>query len=377
MRIAILGQNIQPPWNEAVKNMAFELARQLSLAGHEVHLVTNGNLGIDPVPRLEVHSLPSQGFGRAAIDKIRHLEAAHAIDVVHVQNLLIHRPLSLLLRIFRRSSKLPIVAYCCQLPSLSLSHWVQVFRKDPKEAFSTKLGMLAPAFATRWTIDNVDVTIASSAFIRDHISSPKQHRNVEVIHPFLRQDILKEKLAAPSARYGPARLLYLGSHKVLRGEEDFLSMLAILRKSFPDMEGVAITTHPIPKRVQRQVESLGIEESVKFLSRAIELDVPSLMEASDLYVFTGLPPIGSIDPPLSIIESLILGTPVASYDAGGIGEVLNSDNLVEYGDRNALAELATKLLKERGARRQRPDLLKSFSSEAAVKRFEEIYHKVS
>ncbi len=377
MRVAILGQTIQPPWNEAVKNMAFELARQLSLAGHEIHLITNGNGKIVPVRHLEVHSLPSQGFGRAAIEKIRQLEATDAIDLVHVQNLLIHRPLALLLRVLHRSSKLPIVAYCCQLPSLSLSHWVHVFRKDPKEAFSTKLGMLAPAFTTRWTIDNVDVTIASSAFIRDHISSPKHRRNVEVIHPFLRPDSLREKLAAPSARSGPPRLLYLGSHKVLRGEEDFLTTLAILRAKFPDIEGVAITTHPIPKRVQRQVESLGIEKSVKFLSRDIELDVPALMETSDLYVFTGLPPIGSIDPPLSIIESLILGTPVASYDAGGISEVLDADNLVKYGDRNALAELATKLLEKRGTKRQRPDLLESFSSETAVKRFEDIYHKVS
>src|SRR5712692_3736826 len=69
MRVAILGQNIQPPWNEAVKNMAFELARQLCLLGHDVHLITDGNREIVPVRHLEVHSLPSQGFGRAAIDK--------------------------------------------------------------------------------------------------------------------------------------------------------------------------------------------------------------------------------------------------------------------------------------------------------------------
>jgi glycosyltransferase involved in cell wall biosynthesis len=237
--------------------------------------------------------------------------------------------------------------------------------------------MLAPAFATRWTIENVDVAIASSAFIRDRISSPKQRRNVEVIHPFLRPDILRERLGTPSARSGPPRLLYLGSHKILRGEEDFLELLAILRTRIPDIEGVAITTHPIPKRVHRQVESLGIEKSVKFLSRDIELDVPSLMETSDLYVFTGLPPVGSIDPPLSIIESLILGTPVASYDAGGISEVLDSDNLVRYGDRKALSKLAITLLEKKGTTRQRPDLLESFSSETAVKRFEEIYHKVS
>ncbi len=296
--------------------------------------------------------------------------------MVHVQNLLIHRPLALLLRVLRRSSKLPIVAYCCQLPSLSLSHWLQVFRKDPREAFSTKLGMLAPVFTTTWTIDNVDVTIASSAFIRDHISSPKQRRNIEVIYPFLRPDSFREKLAAPCGRSGPPKILYLGSHKVLRGEEDFLRMLAILRTSFPDIEGVAITTYPIPKRVHRQVESLGIGKSVKFLSRGMELDVGSLMADSDLYVFTGMPPIGSIDPPLSIIESLILGTPVASYDAGGIREVLDADNLVKYGDRNALSELATKLLEKKGARRQRPDLLESFSSETAARRFEAIYHKV-
>jgi glycosyltransferase involved in cell wall biosynthesis len=373
MRIAILGRDIRPPWNEAVKNMAFELARELAIRGHTIHLITNDGSAISPMPNLEVHSILGKRFGRAALEEVKELETSHEIDILHVQNLVIHRSLAVLLRLFRRRSRLPIVAYCCQLPALSVSHWLRVLRKDPKEALSSKLGMLAPAFATRWTIKNIDSIIASSSFIREHLSWPTHSRQIEVIYPFIRRDNLRVRLSSNNGRSGPPKLLYLGNHKVLRGEEDFLITLAALKRKLPDVEGTAITTHPIPPRTQRLVERLGIAKSVNFLPRSVQLDVPALMEASDMYMFTGLPPIGSIDPPVTIIEALILGTQVLSYDAGGIKEIVDQDRLVTYGDTAALAEQAFQLLQRRTEKRPRPDLLEAFSSENAAKQFEKIY----
>jgi glycosyltransferase involved in cell wall biosynthesis len=98
-----------------------------------------------------------------------------------------------------------------------------------------------------------------------------------------------------------------------------------------------------------------------------------LIESSDLYMFTGLSPVGSIDPPLTIIESLILGTPVVSYDTGGIGEVLNGNNLVPYHDSTSLAKTASEILHDHSSKEPRPDLLTTYGSETAAKRFEQIY----
>jgi glycosyltransferase involved in cell wall biosynthesis len=377
MRIAILGRDIRPPWNEAVKNMAFELARELTTRGHTIHLITNDGSVVPPMPNLEVHSILGRGFGRAALGRVKELEASGEIDILHVQNLVIHRSLAVLLRLLRRRSRLPVVAYCCQLPALSVSHWLRVLRKDPKEALSSKLGMLAPAFATRWIVKNIDLIVASSGFVREHLSVPTDSRQIEVIYPFIRRDNLRIRLPTKNRVSGPPKLLYLGNHKVLRGEDDFLVTLAALKRKLPDIEGTAITTHPIPPRTQRLVERLGIGRSVNFLPRSIQLDVPALMEASDIYMFTGLPPIGSIDPPLTIIEALILGTQVLSYDAGGIKEIVDQDRLVKYGDTAKLAEQAFQLLQHRTEKRPRPDLLETFSSENAAKQFEKIYEGLS
>jgi glycosyltransferase involved in cell wall biosynthesis len=264
------------------------------------------------------------------------------------------------------------VAYCCQLPSLSVSHWLRVLRKDPKEAFSSKLGMLAPAFTTRWTIQNIDKMIASSDFIRSHLASSNQDQDAEVVHPFINKQNLKALLTAES-RTGPPRVLYIGSHRVLRGEDDFLETLATLKREVPEVEGIAVTPHPIPARIQRIVERLGIEDSVKFLPRGVQLDIPSLMQSSDIYVFTGLPPIGSIDPPVTIIEAMILGTEVLAYDAGGIKEIVDPTRLVKYGDTESLAQQGLRLLNQKTERSPRSDLLERFSSEEAAKRFERIY----
>ncbi len=373
MRIAILGRDVHPPWNEAVKNMAYELARQLTRLGHSVLLITTEREGTTMDDGVKLRTLPRPGFGKAAVKTILEMEEAGELDIVHLQNMIIHRNLAPALWSLSRKSELPIVAYCCQLPTLSLSNWLHVFRKDPKEALSTKLGMLAPAFITSWTIRRISLVVASSRFIKRKLAASRPNREIEVVPPFLRNERVALQATSVRKSHEHPQILYLGNHKALRGEEDFLRMLSLVKRELPEVRGVAVTTYPLPSRVSALLNSLSLEGSVEFLSRNVDLDIPGLIRSSDLYVFTGQSPAGSIDPPLSIIESLILGTPVLSYDTGGIGEVLDQNSLVGYEDYTSLAELACKVLRRNGANNPRPELLSTYGSEAAAKRFEEIY----
>ena len=373
MRIAILGRDVHPPWNEAVKNMAYELARQLTRLGHSVLLITTEREGTTMDDGVKLRTLPRPGFGKAAVKTILEMEEAGELDIVHLQNMIIHRNLAPALWSLSRKSELPIVAYCCQLPTLSLSNWLHVFRKDPKEALSTKLGMLAPAFITSWTIRRISLVVASSRFIKRKLAASRPNREIEVVPPFLRNERVALQATSVRRSHEHPQILYLGNHKALRGEEDFLRMLSLVKRELPEVRGVAVTTYPLPSRVSALLNSLSLEGSVEFLSRNVDLDIPGLIRSSDLYVFTGQSPAGSIDPPLSIIESLILGTPVLSYDTGGIGEVLDQNSLVGYEDYTSLAELACKVLRRNGANNPRPELLSTYGSEAAAKRFEEIY----
>ncbi len=377
MRIAIIGLQIHPPWNEAVKNMAYELARQMTLLGNSVHIVTTDSQSFESREGVEIHTLPRRGFGRAALKSILRIQSEDGLDLVHVQNLVIHRSLAPLIWSLTKKSGLPIVAYCCQLPGLSFSDWVRVLRTDAREAFSTKLGMLAPAFATQWALRRISRTVASSNFIKSRLIGASPGVETNVIPPFLRADRLLNRDMSSNRHNGSPRLLYLGSHKALRGEKDFLLMLQIIRRQFPNLEGLAVTTFPIPAPIHRLVAKLGLQGCVRFLPRNLDLDVLSLIESSSAYVFTGMSPVGSIDPPLTIIESLILGTPVVSYDTGGISEILNEEDLVEYQDYVSLANLACRVLDKGGARTSRPELLSSFGSEAAARRFQQIYREMA
>ncbi len=376
MRIGILGRDIHPPWNEAVKNMAFELAHQMVQLGHTVHLITTTNPKMVSEPGLQVHGLPSKNFWGAAVKTILRLDSENELDLLQVQNLVIHRSFAPYLGILRRRSKLPIVAYCCQLPALSFSDWARVARRDIGEAVSSKLGMLAPSQATHWTIRMISKVVASSRFIREELARAKPSREIEVVPPFFSEGRLRPFLNDPAPTKGNSRILYVGSHKVLRGEEDFLLMLAQLQDTNPELEGLVITPQPLPSRIARLVDRHHLSRTLRFLPRDIELNIPSLIQSSDLYAFTGLSPVGSIDPPLTVIESVILGTPVISYDTGGVREILGTDSLVKYPNYVALASLARGFLRERPDRRPRPELMSHYSSETAAKRFEEIYQRM-
>ncbi len=237
MRIAILGRDVHPPWNEAVKNMAYELARQLTRLGHSVLLITTEGEGTITEGGVKLKTLPRPGFGKAAVKTILDMEEAGELDVVHLQNMIIHRNLAPALWNLSRKSDLPIVAYCCQLPTLSLSNWFHVLRKDPKEAFSTKLGMLAPAFITSWTIRRISLVVASSSFIKRKLAASRPNRTIEVVPPFLRNDRMVFRAASAEKTREHPQILYLGNHKALRGEEDFLRMLSLVKKELPEVRG--------------------------------------------------------------------------------------------------------------------------------------------
>ena len=357
--------------------MAYELGYQLAVRGHDVHLITTNSGGLKTDQgNLELIDTSSQGFSKAAVKILLKLKASSKLEVVHVQNLAIHRSLTPLISALRKKGNLPIVAYCCQLPRLSFSNWIDVLRKSPSEAFSSKLGMLAPASTAYWSMRIAGKAVASSQFIGEELARFVPKDRIEIVPPFLRSERLTSRERTGGKKNGYPRVLYLGSHKALRGEEDFLLAMSILKKEYPTIEGIAVTPHPLPQRIESMVRKLGLDGRITFPPRNVPLDILSLIESSDLYMFTGLSPVGSIDPPLTIVESLILGTPVASYDTGGIKEVLNEKNLVPYRDYTALARTASEILQSHSSREPRPELLSTYGSENAAKRFEHIYQEL-
>src|SRR5437899_3696919 len=172
--------------------------------------------------------------------------------------------------------------------------------KVPKEVLYTKLGMLAPAFITALTIRRISLVVASSRFIKRKLAASRPNREIEVVPPFLRNERVALQATSVRRSHEHPQILYLGNHKALRGEEDFLRMLSLVKRELPEVRGVAVTTYPLPSRVSALLNSLSLEGSVEFLSRNVYLDITGIIRYRDLYVFSGQCPARYIDTTFSI-----------------------------------------------------------------------------
>lgn len=100
---------------------------------------------------------------------------------------------------------------------------------------------------------------------------------------------------------------------------------------------------------------LGVSDSVRFVGRVSEEDLPLWYAAAD---FTVVPSVALEGFGLIVLESLASGTPVVASRTGGMAEVLadfTPDLLVEPGDVFALAQLLTRLVRDPEARPDRTE----------------------
>jgi glycosyltransferase involved in cell wall biosynthesis len=128
---------------------------------------------------------------------------------------------------------------------------------------------------------------------------------------------------------GAWRLILPGRITRLKGHHDFLWLLAALQRRGYAVQGLVVgSVHPrkqaYAKELFAAVDALGLRGSVHFLGP--RSDLPVLMAASHLVLSLSQQPesFGR-----TVLESLSLGTSVAGYAYGGVGELLN--NLYPHG----------------------------------------------
>ncbi len=144
------------------------------------------------------------------------------------------------------------------------------------------------------------------------------------------------------------RLLTLpGRVTRLKGHEDFLELLAALRRTQPNLCGViAGGAHPKKQAYLTEMKSLasrlGIEEHVAFLGH--RPDLKEVLAVSDVVFSLSTKPeaFGR-----TTLEALALGRPVIGYRHGGVGELLQKflpSGLVDVGSFQDLQESTIRML---------------------------------
>ncbi|OHE55031.1 MAG: hypothetical protein A3K61_03180 [Thaumarchaeota archaeon RBG_16_49_8] len=384
MKIAIVGENINPPWVEGVRNLAYGLAGKLAESGNEVHIITKGEAGYQEnvIDRVTFHR-GGTPIAMAGPEVLRGL--GRDVDVVHFQHFHVHK--SFFLWSLLSKSDVKKVGYVCVPPYLQLQSWVTQLVKRPREAFTKVQCISHPRLIER--MGHVDRTVATSNYI-GHMLNGTGKSHADVIYPFI--DVAKfaearKKRDATRLSIGISDndplLMYVGNHRWIRGEDQFLIALAKVRRRFPNAGAVLVTPLPLTRHISRLIEHLSLNGSLFFVSRDTPTDIPALYAASDAYIFSGVSAeagfAASVDPPLSVIESLSAGTPVISYAVGEMGHLaaqIGGIKAVPVGNNDLLAKSIVKTLED-GTTLPATDVLrKNFDAAVQAERFLEIYRQI-
>lgn len=128
-----------------------------------------------------------------------------------------------------------------------------------------------------------------------------------------------------------------------KGHDALLSVFARVLADEPDATLLIVGDGPLGRPLDAQAEAAGLAGSVMFLGS--RNDVPDLLEAADVFVFTSEHEGFGIAP----LEALCMGLPVAAYDLPtlrGFIEHGKTGLLAPQGDEEALAAMIGSLLRD-------------------------------
>jgi glycosyltransferase involved in cell wall biosynthesis len=378
---------------EAQRNLAIELSKQLCDQGNSVHIVTKKLHGLPSEEKAEglyFHRYPSALFCTFVLHRIKELDKKYSFDIVLGQDLVSRKSYVVAATLSQRL-KIPTVSYVCLQPSLTYRDWFTALRGYPKEAVM-RLAEFTPSYINVLGFSSVMKIVTSSYFLRDRLTQTfnLQKDKIEVISPFINlkrfatgldeAKTVRQKLGIDNRT---ELILFIGTHWIFRGEDEFLKAISLVFREFPKAKALLVVPSKLPSRIQKLIRKLSIESSLIFVQGTKDLTIPALLSASDVYVFCGLSSVsgGSIDPPLTIIEAIAAGTPCVAYNIGGIKELkdFKGVHLVEPNNVGDLASAIIGVLRKRDRTEEKKSGVlegSAFDSRTATRRFLSIFEKL-
>lgn len=310
MEILYATRPIAPPWNEGSKNLAWQLARNLRL--HKPHLLTvagtappaAGDIRWEPIFAEETLTVPEK------IRLLRYLLRSHPnIDLYHflfVPTL----PTSLLLRsVVNRRDKLTVQTVP-SLPRIPLNE-----RSAQWLFFADRVVVYTKYTAERLEEVGLDNVV--------HISAGVDTRRLAE-HPS--DEMLRSRLAVDD---DAVLILFSGEYSRLGAVERLKAIMPRVVNASPHCHFIIAcrlllpTDIAIRDELMQTVERQGIERNVHFLGEVT--DFPSLLRASDLFLFPVTNMTGKIDTPLTVIEAMAAGLPLVVSDIPPLNELFRAE----------------------------------------------------
>jgi glycosyltransferase involved in cell wall biosynthesis len=143
---------------------------------------------------------------------------------------------------------------------------------------------------------------------------------------------------ARSNRRAIRRLIMVANLRPEKGHDTLLAAVPAIARFQPDLEVVLVGDGPLRSALAEDILRRGLRDRVTLLGE--RQDVPSLLDASDLFVL----PSTSEAFPNAVLEAMASGLPVVATRVGGIPELIESGRIGVLVDPNDPASLAQQVI---------------------------------
>jgi N-acetyl-alpha-D-glucosaminyl L-malate synthase BshA len=368
-----VGVTCYPSWGGS-GIVATELGISIAERGHDVHFITQSmpirlKKYMDRIffHEVDTHDYPvfvHTPYTVSLAAKMSEVASYYKLDLLHVHYAIPHAVAAFLAR--QMVSEV-------QLKSVVTLHGTDI----------TLVG-IEPAFykVTKFAIENADAVTAVSEFL-SYTTKDSFHTgaNIEVIPNFVDTErfsrIGNEETRKHFAPNCEKVLAHASNFRPVKNIKTVIEVFDRVRRQKPACL-LMIGDGPERAVAENLVRSLGIEGQVKFLG--IQENMEELLSIADIFLL----PSEHEGFGLSALEAMSTETAVVATNVGGLSEVIEqgvSGYLTDPSDLEGMTSIVAELLvddklrKEIG-KRARDTVLRGFTKEKIVKRYEDLYLRV-
>lgn len=382
-KILLYTRPLVPPWDEASKNMAYEIARN-SKGFFEFHVLTSKKFSADLTK--SVKKSKKKKVVAESVYKSKEFDS--------------RAKKSLLLRLFRPNLAADIIHFMFTPRALtsalirarlhfSKAKTVQTIATIDDELLKDKKELRKVLFG--------DLLIAQSQHTKDNLKKAGLE-NVEVVYPGIDLDKfcpgqkdrkLMKKLGISLDDFV---ILFAGEYTRLNAVDDIIAALEALideetveEKNYKFVFALRIKSDEDLQKKHRTIEYLqskGLEGRVSFIDMC--RDMPALYRLSDVNIFPAQKMVGKFDIPFVIIEAMAAGKPVIVSDIPVLGEFVKNDQtglVVGKAQPNQLAGAIKRVKMDNELKRKLSEsalkyVRESFDIEKNVKKYDKLYSEM-
>lgn len=356
-----------PPEVGGLESHAYYLCRELVRMGHHVTMMTSlsqpglrarDNLGgVEVVRKWFPRKRTPAGWAAHTLATVPHyMRLARHADILHAQTFASALPG---MRAKRKYGH-PLVI------TLHTSHFLKLAKKP----------VWRPVL--RRIVKSADWLLAASEEIRDVALDLYPHPRAEALTNGVDTELFAPRDAQDAAgvarRRARPRIIVPRRLFEKNGVEYFIRAVPLIRAQM-DIDAVLVGDGPERERLERLAGELGVSDSVTFMGRRANDEMPALLADADVAVLPSLMEATSV----AALEAMSCGVPVAASRVGGLPEIVDESvgTLFEPADPASLATALVALLRrpdlDAVGRRARQRVVQSWSVARLARRHEEIY----